>query len=101
MYFLIDIHMFASYNRPVDDKGIRALNFNTDESKHQSKKTFDDLINEEILAEIQTKFIRSLMKDRLKLKFKHSNQKINNIITHIGDKMERTLFEKSITNQHK
>ena len=39
----IDIPMSASYNLHVDDKGIRALNFNTDESKHQSKKTFNDL----------------------------------------------------------
>ena len=51
----------------MDEEWTMDLNFNTDESK----KKFDDLINEEILAEIQTKFIRSLMEDRLKLKFKH------------------------------
>ena len=34
--------MFASYNRPVDAEGTRVLNFNTDESKHQSTKKFND-----------------------------------------------------------
>ena len=63
--------MSASSNLHVDAEGTMDLNFNTDESKHQSKKKFDDLINEEILAEIQTKFIRGLMEDRLELKFEH------------------------------
>ena len=55
----------------MDAEGTMDLNFNTDESKHQSKKKFDDLINKKILDEIQTKFIQSLIEDRLKLKFKH------------------------------
>ena len=63
--------MCASYNRPVDAEGTMDFSFNTYESTHHSKKKFNDLINKEILAEIQTKFIRSLMEDRLKLKFKH------------------------------
>ena len=44
--------MSASYNLHVDAEETMDLNFNTDESKHQSKNKFDDLINEEILAEI-------------------------------------------------
>ena len=48
MYFPIDIHMFASYNRPVDAEGTMDLSFNTDESKHQSTKKFNDLINQTV-----------------------------------------------------
>ena len=32
----------------MDDEGTMDLNFNTDESKHQSKKKFNDLVNETV-----------------------------------------------------
>ena len=43
MYFPTDIPMCASHNRHMDDEGTMDLSFNTDESKYQSTKKFNDL----------------------------------------------------------